>query len=382
MATFTENQVRQFYVATATGSDVIAPVQLDSSHAATDLKAKSAGACQFVISNDGDTACLNYKGPSDDGVQRSDVLKKCNVVSVNLTDAADMVHKNRKAVITLAAAFKSSSNLAVAGDYVLNVEIQNYIAIGNDSIKVKFGAVRGTTSTTASDFYKKMAISLAKNFARESVPMVKIGISTAATGASPTEITAKTDISSLSSITAASITIEEVEQPWRRGAAKVEYVNFNVYASELLNGGVDQIWGKVQFAGSAKYTDGTSSSDTVSAGGTQKNSKAVADMEWFFHKERGDQYAEVGFPNNIDTTYQVDPANTDGYSFIDIHYYELGNSHNVGKSEKTLTVVGTKANLKKLFGSPATTGQSATPATGLYLWLDGTGVNIKTSASW
>jgi hypothetical protein len=105
-------------------------------------------------------------------------------------------------------------------------------------------------------------------------------------------------------------------------------------------------------------------------------------MEWFFHKERGDQYGEAGFPDNIDTVYQVDPANADGYSFIDMHFYYEGNSHNIGKSEKTLTVVGTKSNLKKLFGSPATTGQSATAATGLYAFLEGTGVTVKTSASW
>lgn len=379
---FTENQSRQLYVATSTGNDVIAPQQVDSTHSATDLKAKSAGACQFIISSNGDEAWLNYKGPSDDGLQRSDLIKKCNVMDVRLTDAADMVHNNKKAVVTLDTAFKSSSNLAVSGDYVLNIEIQNYIANGNDSTKVKFGAVRGTTSTSASDFYKKMALSLAKNFSRESVPMVKIGISTAATGASPTEITAKTDLASLSSITAAAITIEEVPQPWRLGVAKVEYVNFNVSASTVLNNGLDLVWGKVQFAGSAKYTDGTSSAATISAGDTQKNSRIVADMEYFFHKNRGDIYGKQWYPTDIDTQYMVDPTNTDGYSFIDIHFYYEGNSHNVGKSEKTITIVGTKANLKKLFGSPATTGQSATAATGFYAWLDGTGVTIVESASW
>lgn len=381
---FTENQVRQFYVATDTAADVIAPVQVDSSHAATDLTAKSAGACQFVINPNGDEAYMMYKGPSTDGLQRSDLIKKCNVIDVRLTDAADMVHKNKKAVITLDSAFISSTNLAVGGDYVLNVEIKGYVAPGYNSTKVKFGAVRGTTSTTVSDFYKKMALSLAKNFAREAAPMVNIYINTAATGASATNtlITSKTDISSLSSITAAAIVIEEAEQPWRRGVARVEYVDFTVAPSTVYNGGVDVIWGKVQFAGSPTYTDGTSSSTTVGAAGTQVNSRNVADMEWFFHKERGDVYGEISYPNNIDTVYQVDPTKAGGYSFIDIHFYFEGNSHNIGHSEKTLTVVGTKSNLKKLFGSPATTGQSATPATGLYAFLEGTGVTIQTSASW
>jgi len=141
-----------------------------------------------------------------------------------------------------------------------------------------------------------------------------------------------------------------------------------VQCSTIFTGGVDQIWGTV-------------TEKTASNSNTLPNSKAVADMEWFFHKERGDQYGEIGWPNNIDTVYQVDPTNASGYSFIDIHYYELGNSHNVGKSEKTLTIVGTKANLKKLFGSKAVADPAA-DATGLYAFLEGTGVAIKESASW
>lgn len=360
---FTENQVRQFYVATSTAADVIAPVQVDSSHAATDLKAKSAGACQFVINNTGDEAYLMYKGPSADGLQRSDLIKRCNVVDVRLTDAADLVHKMKKYEVTLNSSV--SSTAVVGQDYVINVEIKNYIALGYDSTKVKFGAARAT-ATTASDLYKKLAINLAKNFARESVPLVAISLKTSG---SAVAVTSKTKFADLSSTTATGIIIEEVEQPWRRGVAKQEFVNFDVYTSTIYTGGADQVWGTVTEV-------------TASNSNTLPNSKKVADMEWFFHKERGDVYGEAGFPNNIDTTYQVDSANSTGYSFIDIHYYFEGNSHNVGKSEKTLTIVGTKSNLKKLFGSPATTGQSATAATGLYAFLEGTGVTIKTSASW
>ena len=109
------------------------------------------------------------------------------------------------------------------------------------------------------------------------------------------------------------------------------------------------------------------------------NGKKVADMEWFFHKERGDRYGEMCWPWNIDTVYQIDPANADGYSFVDIHFYFEGNSHNVGHSEKTLTVVGPKANLKTLIGAAAS-GSDA--ATGLYAFIEGTGVEIKTSTSW
>ena len=360
---FTENQVRQFYVATSTAADIIAPVQVSSSTSATDLKAKSAGAAQFIINPKGDELYLMYKGPAADGLQRSDLIKKCNVTDVRLTDAADLKHKMKKVKVALDSSVNGGAPI-VGQDYVLNVDILNYIAIGFDSTLNKFAAARAYT-TTASDLYKALAVNLAKNFSRESVKLLKITLD----GISG-EVDGKKKAADISG-TATGIIIEEVEQPWRRGAAPQEFVNFVVTPSTVYVTSVDDdlIWGTV--------TD-------MTAANTNKlpNSKKVADMEWFFHKERGDVYGETSWPLNIDTTYQVDPANADGYSFVDIHYYFEGNSHNVGHSEKTLTIVGTKSNLKKLIGSAATTGQSASAATGLYLFLEGTGIVPKTSASW
>ncbi len=53
--------------------------------------------------------------------------------------------------------------------------------------------------------------------------------------------------------------------------------------------------------------------------------------------ERGDQYRKIGWPNNIDTTYLVDP--TVKYNVIDIHYAYVGSNESVQKSEKTITLV-------------------------------------------
>ena len=393
---FTENQVRQFYVASGTAdTDVLDPVEVDSSHAASSLASLVDGACQFVLGPNKDEFYLNYKGPKD-GQQRSDLVKICNVMDVRLTDAADMVHKNKKAIITLDSTLFDSSTkkLKNAGDYVMNVEIKNYIALGYDSTKIKFAAVRGTTDTTESVFYRKMALNLAKNFAREGAPLVDIYLcktdltSATSTSAKFIKVTSKTAESSLSD-TYLGICIEEVAQPWKLGAAKVEYVDFEVHPSTITTSdGSEAVWGKVQFYGSSKYTDGTSSSVTIGAPYTQSNSKAVADMEYFFHKERGDVYGFAGFPYNIDTEYQVTASHSawaNGFSFVDIHYYFEGNSHNVGHSEKTLTIVGTKANLKNLIGNKfaaGTGGGADTPATGLYKWLDGTNAVIRESATW
>ena len=350
---FTENQVRQFYVA----NDAATPKK-DAT--ATVTANDNPGKIELVMK--GDEAYFMYSGAIKGDLQRSDLIKKCNIMDVRLTDAADMKHKMKKYEVTLDS---DVSGTAIVGqDYILNVSIHDYVSMDYNTTKVKYGVAKAMT-TTASDLYKALAVSLAKNFKREPVKLVSIslkGINGEVDGSKKaSEITG----------TATAIVIEEVEQPWRRGAAPQEFVNFEVNPSTIYvqAKGADLIWGKVA---------------DVTASNTNElpNSKKVADMEWFFHKERGDKYGEMCWPWNIDTVYQVDPSNADGYSFLDIHFYFDGNSHNVGHSEKTLTVVGTKAIINKLVGSAATTGESATAATGLYAFLEGTGVEVKTSRSW
>lgn len=334
---YTENQVRQFYVVNSVETG---DVTNQSAAGATKLK-ESADKTEFYFL---------HKGASEDGLQRSDLVNKCNIMDIRATAAEDMVHKMRKIEVVLDTDVNGGKPVA-GQDYVLNLEVKNYIALGDDSVKVKFAAARAKNDV-ASDLYKALAMNLAKNFARESVKLIKVTLK----GAEDTEITSKTKAEDLSAVTATGILIEEVEQPWRRGVAKVEYVNFEIYPSTVYVDGFDQKWGIV--------TDVTADNNN-----TLPNSKRAADMEWFFHKERGDVYGDAGYPNNIDTTYMVDPNLKDGYSFIDIHFYYESNSHNVGHSEKTMTLVGTKANLTSLL-------------TALEAALTGYNVKVQKSANW
>ena len=346
---FQENQSRQLYVV---GSVVTGSTEVTN--------ASTAGAIKVKASADGKDFFFAYKGPSADGLQRSDLIDKCNIMDIRATDAADMVHKMKKVEVTLDSSV--SATPIVGQDYILNVDILGYIVPGKNSVNVKFGAAHAFTNV-ASDLYKALAVSLAKNFAGEAVPLVSIALKTSGAAV---PVTTKTKVADLSSTTATGIIIEEVEQPWRLGAAAQEFVDFVAAPSTIYTAGTDVVWGTV--------TD-------VTASNTNKlpNSKKVADMEYAFHKNRGDVYGFQCFPYNIDTTYQVDPANADGYSMLDIHYYYKGNSMNVGNSEKTITLVGTKANLKSLIGAAASGDD---PATGLMAILEGTNVTIKESASW
>ena len=62
-------------------------------------------------------------------------------------------------------------------------------------------------------------------------------------------------------------------------------------------------------------------------------------MEYFYAKERGDQYGNIGWPNVVKTTYAADPEVA--YDVIDIHYSYVGPNESVQKSEKDLTIAGT-----------------------------------------
>lgn len=334
---FTENQSRQLYVV----NNVVA----------ANAEPVNAGEAKMKETADNKEFFFNIMGATDDGLQRSDLINKCMIMDIRATAADDMKHKMKKVELELDS--NVSATPVVGQDYLVNVTIKNYIANGNDSIKVKFGAAKAF-STSADALYKSLAINLAKNFSRESVKLVKI---TLKGDANNTEITSKTKVADLSAITATGIILEEVEQPWRLGCAKVEYVNFEVQPSTIYVNQMDQVWGTV--------TDVTANNTNA-----LPNSKIVADMEYFYHKNRGDIYGMQDWPNNIDTKYMVNPSLAAGYSMLDIHFYYEGNSHNIGHSEKTITLVGEKTELAKIVSDLENTV------------LSGYNVTVKKSANW
>ena len=334
---FTENQSRQLYVVNSVVAANADPV--------------NAGDAKLKETADNKEFFFNIMGATDDGLQRSDLVNKCQIMDIKATAADDMKHIMKKIEVELDS--NVSATPIVGQDYVLNVTIQNYIANGDDSIKVKFGAAKAFNNSVDA-LFKALAINLAKNFGREPVKMIKI---TLKGDANNTEITDKTKVADLSAITATGIVLEEVEQPWRLGCAKVEYVNFSAQPSTIYANQMDQVWGVV--------TDVTANNTNA-----LPNSKIVADMEYFYHKNRGDIYGMQDWPNNIDTKYMVNPSAATGYSMLDIHFYYEGNSHNIGHSEKTITLVGAKAELDKIVNNLENTV------------LAGYKVAIKKSANW
>lgn len=267
---------------------------------------------------------LVYKDTED--TITSDLISIKNLLYAKATKAADMTRTLNSQSVTLNADPISGQ------DYVLNVEVRNFVALGDDSTHIKFGAVHAVKGMTKSDFYKAMAVNLAKNLSREPSPILNVLLSKKD---SEVAVLLNGKMQNLANLTATetytNIIIDEVEQPWRRGVAQVEPVNFNTTCGTILMDGDDVIWGIVE-----KKT-----------GKEIQNGKQIADMEWFYHGTRGDIYREATYPDNFDFKPLVDE--TKAYSTLDIHFAYVGPGVEVAKSERTITVVcATAAELTKL----------------------------------
>lgn len=277
---------------------------------------------------------LVYKDTED--TITSDLISIKNLLYAKATKAADMARTLNSQSVTLNADPISGQ------DYVLNVEVRNFVALGDDSTHIKFGAVHAVKGMTKSDFYKAMALNLAKNLSREVSPILNVLLTKHDTAGNDgagsdaeVEVLVNGKMQNLAALksteTYTDIIIDEVEQPWRRGVAQVEPVNFNTTCGTILMDGDDVIWGTVE-----KET-----------GDEIQNGKQIADMEWFYHGTRGDIYREATYPDNFDFKPLVDE--TKAYSTLDIHFAYVGPGVEVAKSERTITVVcATATELTKL----------------------------------
>lgn len=311
MATFSVNQVRQLYVATA----------LKTPHV---LASDAAGS--IAVKNDTVKSHLYFEYKGADNLMRSDLIDIKNILYAKATDATAMAHDLKSVTVALDSSVNGGAPVA-GQDYILRVAFKQYVGMSDEDQYFKYGMVHAYAGMGASEFYKVLAVSLAKNFSREVTPLVKIEVKTAATAA---EVTPTTKVADLTG-TYTGVVITEVEQPWRLGVMAQTPVYFTVQSVPVTVNGDERYW--------ATLTEGTK--------GAIGNGKTIADLEYFCMGERGDMYRQVSWPHDIPTTYLVDPTKT--YCVFDIHYAYVGSNESVQKSEKTITIVcADKAELNKV----------------------------------
>ena len=330
MATFSTNQVRQLYVVKSVGNDDDGTTHVLSSDVAGKVSLQYDTAKNHMY--------FEYKGA--DNLMRSDLIDINNILYAKSTEAANMDYKMKSSTIKLDTNVNDGNPVA-GQDYILRIAFRQYVGMSDEDQYFKYGMVHAYAGMQASEFYKALAQSLAKNFSREATPLIKIEVHSIKTSSSrgfdsdgymvvtpSTKDNGKQDNTNpyydgSSTIVADidSIRITEVEQPWKLGVMAQTPVYFTVQPTTITVNGDERIW--------ATVTDSTN--------GTLGNGKNIADLEYFCMGERGDIYRGIGFPNNIATTYLVDP--TKKYSVFDIHYAYVGSNEAAQKSEKIITLV-------------------------------------------
>lgn len=331
---YSVNQVRQLYVATAVKTPHV-------------LASDAAGS--IAVKNDTAKSHLYFEYKGADNLMRSDLIDIKNILHAKATKADDMAHDLKS--VTIALDSNVNGGVPVAGqDYILRIAFKQYVGMSDEDQYFKYGMVHAYASMKADEFYKVLALSIAKNFSREVVPLIKIEVHSKATKSKGgfdsngyMVVTPTTKDNGKSNTTNPyyatdtlvtdidSIRITEVEQPWRLGVMAQTPVYFTVQSVPVTVNGDERHW--------ATLTEGTS--------GSIGNGKTIADLEYFCMGERGDMYRQVGWPHNIPTTYLVDPTKT--YCVFDIHYAYVGSNESVQKSEKTITIVcADKAELNKV----------------------------------
>jgi hypothetical protein len=263
---------------------------------------------------------------SPGGLTRSDLININNIEYLRYVPSSKMNKKLKAFQVTLDPTVNGGEPI-VGEDYILRIAFSNYVGISEEDQYFKYGMVHAYAGMDASTFYKKLAISLAKNFSRESEELLKFYLG-------KTEVTPNTKESDLASITATSVVIVEQEQPWVRGKKSQVSLNFQVYPTTVMLEGDELVWGKVQ-----SEEELLAAGNPISMGGaTLNNGKAIADMEYFYMGERGDIYRDMGAPNTYDTQYLVD--SDVAHDVLEIHYSYVGANESVQKSEKDITIVG------------------------------------------
>lgn len=286
MAIFNVNQNRQFYVIT----EVVASEPTKEG--------------QIKLGKTADGKQIFFKHFGKGGLTRTDLIDVDKICYAKVTPKADMQRKLKKATVALSADVNEGKPI-VGQDYVLRIQINNFLSPGDANVYIKSNAVHATKAMVADTglFYQAMVDSLKRNFSRE-------------------KQTAGMKLLEFEKTEGGIVITEVADQPWRLGVLSQEPVNFEAIPTTVRVEGEDVIWGTVEMGEAEGYVG---------------NGKQIADLEYFCMAERGDMFRNMGWPNNIDVKYMVDPSKE--YDMLDLHYFFSGDGVQVHKSEKDITFV-------------------------------------------
>ena len=260
---------------------------------------------------------IKFKHFGQGGVICSDKIDVNNIISAKLIDGAKLVTPLYKHTVAVGTAVDGQV-------YTVKVLVQNYAGFGVQTQRVVVASYTAGASSTTSTIAKGLRIALRK----------ALGFQVADTSASEASSDNAGDITNykdqMFTVTgsSANIVISEVAPYWELGKFPAGNVQ------RIPAGGV--YWDDIVSSSVATNAWATDTYATIS-GGCADSGKKLADLEYFCAGARGDEYRMMGYPYNIDTKYEVNPA-TD-YDVIDIHYKYVGSNEAVQASEKDITIL-------------------------------------------
>lgn len=318
MSVFSTNQNRQFFVINNSVTTEAAFATAPAGTVFVKTSQYSGGILSVQVKGMGGVTAINFTNDNENRIDKAVVVgpKSYKLKAYKLELNPEI----------------NEGNPVASQDYVVRV---NFTGFSQENTYVKDGAVRVTSAmaSDASKFYNALAVSLIKSFNRLYSPVVKIA--NAVTGDNKKIAVAVKNINDVpTAVDATGAAVKftdgiyfcETFDPsnWSRDTKPFIGVDFQIIPTTITVDGEESVWGKV-----------TNVTSTYSQ--AVPNGYKMAELEWFCMGERADQYRTIGYPNNINTQYMVDPTAMYVALEIDCHYE--GNSENSMKSPKHITYV-------------------------------------------
>ncbi len=305
---FSTNQNRQFYFL--------------KTKKTSPADVKNLGDFYVYTSSDKKYGYVVVKGADAKTTLKTDKIE--NVSYFKSSRADSMAIKKKYVTIALA-----DSDPIPGQDYIMQINFTQAFGKADDHVYQTFGAVHTFAGMTASKFYAQMIVSLYMNLSRELDPMVKLYYTTSDGNVEVTpEIfrTLKNAKAAANLEGATGIVVKENIDldHFEVGVTSIEPVFFTCTQSKIEK--------------DSDEVDGLVISDPIEDGAdVVNNGYIIAEMEYFYMGERGDQYRKNAFPNKINTKLCIDP--TKKYDTLDAHFAYVGEGTSPQKSEKDIIFV-------------------------------------------
>ena len=295
------NQAKQLFVA--------------KSYAEITDSAKAVGQIYAKQSADKEDLILKYVNVKGEQVG-SGIIPVANILHVKAASAESQREYLKEWEVTVSDKV-NSGNLKADVNYTLSINIGNYLDNSDVNKYNKVVGVHAYDDMTKSDFYKQLAMDVAKNFSKEIDKPLKVFIGT-------TEIEPNTTEEDLEDLTATSIIIKEAEPYWYRNSFDLKRYDIHVESGDVDISG-KRPWATIE--------------ETVSTTNYIGDGKKTAELEDFCMTLSSD-WAHKGFTTPLSPETMVDP--TQEYNYLNIHWCYVGNNESPQKSEKDIVVVSTE----------------------------------------